>query len=554
MKWGFIIVEFNTEQNQAISSKSKRICCLAGAGAGKTKTLIARIERLISDGVQPESIIAFTFTNAAANEMLQRYLSGHSEDTMVPEFTTFHAFCYRLICSDGELRSYIGYNSLPTIISEEFEKSYINDLAYKLGYKPKENPKNIKEQKQAEKFNEILHKNLCMDGYITFDRLQKSIVDLFISDDELVFPYKFKYQHILVDEFQDTDNFQWQFIQSFKDSAIFVCGDVLQNLYSFRGTDNTILKELSESDDWEVIKMRTNYRSDKAICAFANSMSTYADDSYRIELKPNSQFDGKVVVYNNGIENPFIDPDEDVLREFISDYKPDSLYKSYAILCRTNREVDYIKQQFPELGKNRDSSRIANSLKFCNLWNIVKSNKQTISYLLAQLNTDDYFACMNYYYSNTLSDTKFISYLGNLDKLQDISSNIEIIKSYVTEIESKDFNLVNCIDTMNDCLYRMYFNQCILIPYERIVGAKNDDILLQQFENLLKSTVDSSSVHIGTIHSAKGLEWDSVYIPGVNSKSFRLDCEDNLNLYYVAITRAKCKLTVGIHKEAGGFY
>ena len=542
MKWGFIIVEFNTEQNQAISSKSKRICCLAGAGAGKTKTLIARIERLISDGVQPESIIAFTFTNAAANEMLQRYLSGHSEDTMVPEFTTFHAFCYRLICSDGELRSYIGYNSLPTIISEEFEKSYINDLAYKLGYKPKENPKNIKEQKQAEKFNEILHKNLCMDGYITFDRLQKSIVDLFISDDELVFPYKFKYQHILVD------------IQSFKDSAIFVCGDVLQNLYSFRGTDNTILKELSESDDWEVIKMRTNYRSDKAICAFANSMSTDADDSYRIELKPNSQFDGKVVVYNNGIENPFIDPDEDVLREFISDYKPDSLYKSYAILCRTNREVDYIKQQFPELGKNRDSSRIANSLKFCNLWNIVKSNKQTISYLLAQLNTDDYFACMNYYYSNTLSDTKFISYLGNLDKLQDISSNIEIIKSYVTEIESKDFNLVNCIDTMNDCLYRMYFNQCILIPYERIVGAKNDDILLQQFENLLKSTVDSSSVHIGTIHSAKGLEWDSVYIPGVNSKSFRLDCEDNLNLYYVAITRAKCKLTVGIHKEAGGFY
>ena len=547
-------MEFNAEQKQSINSNSKRICCLAGAGAGKTKTLIARVERLISDGVSPESIIAFTFTNAAANEMMQRYLSGHSEDTTVPEFTTFHAFCYRLICSDEEIRSYIGYNSPPIIISEEFEKSCINDLVYKLGYKPKENPKNIKERKQAEKFNEILHKNLCMDGYITFDRLQKSIVDLFISDNELVFPYKFKYPHILVDEFQDTDNFQWQFVQSFKDSSVFVCGDVLQNLYSFRGTDNSILKELSESADWEVIKMNTNYRSDRAICAFANNMSTYADDSYRIELEPNSQLDGKVVVYNSGVKNPYIVPDEEVLSEFISDYKPDSQYKSYAILCRTNREVDYIKQQFPELGKNRDSSRIANSLKFCNLWNIVKSNKQTISYLLAQLNTDDYFACMNYYYSNTLSDTEFISYLGNLDKLQDISSNIKIIKSYVTEIESKDFNLVNCIDTMNDCLYRMYFNQCILIPYERIVGAKNDDILLQQFENLLKSTVDSSSVHIGTIHSAKGLEWDSVYILGVNSKSFRLDCEDNLNLYYVAITRAKCKLTVGIHKEAGGFY
>jgi len=110
-------MNFNKEQLEAINCEDKNIVCIAGAGTGKTQTLIGRMIRLINEGVSPDNILCLTFTRAAATEMGERYrkLSG---EIKTPMFATFHAFCYHLLCVDSVLRNYLGYNKVPDIADE----------------------------------------------------------------------------------------------------------------------------------------------------------------------------------------------------------------------------------------------------------------------------------------------------------------------------------------------------------------------------------------------------------------------------------------------------
>ena len=120
-------MSLNKEQLQAVNSNSDRILCLAGAGAGKTKSFIDRISRLVDDGVAPSSILALTFTNAAAAEMRSRY-EDKNIGKGVPEFRTFHSFCYSVLCKDPAVRSALGYDGVPGIATDEQEKA-IEDKA-----------------------------------------------------------------------------------------------------------------------------------------------------------------------------------------------------------------------------------------------------------------------------------------------------------------------------------------------------------------------------------------------------------------------------------------
>ena len=115
----------NTEQQFAVDCNDAKILCLAGAGAGKTKTMIARIVRLVNDGVDPKRILALTFTNAAAFEMKERYKLTPNLDISrgVPEFRTFHSFCYSLIIKDLAIRQRIGYAQIPSVCDDaEFKE------------------------------------------------------------------------------------------------------------------------------------------------------------------------------------------------------------------------------------------------------------------------------------------------------------------------------------------------------------------------------------------------------------------------------------------------
>ena len=223
----------NNEQMSAVLCDDKKILCLAGAGTGKTTTMLERISHLVDTGVDPSSILVLTFTNAAAFEMKDRYQKKHNKNR-IPEFRTFHSFCYYVLSSNVALRRSLGYTETPTIADEAIRKRILREAGSITNIKSsieslsKKTNRSVKEQYEYETLCKTASKLMQKRNTITFDELSKKVCELFQKDDPGVQVYKNQYRYIFVDEFQDTDPTQFKFIESFPDSKLFVVGDALQ--------------------------------------------------------------------------------------------------------------------------------------------------------------------------------------------------------------------------------------------------------------------------------------------------------------------------------------
>lgn len=525
-------MSLNKEQLHAINSNSDRILCLAGAGTGKSTTLLQRISRLVDDGVPASSILALTFTNAAGAEMRERYSSSHS-GTEIPEFRTFHSFCYSLICKDFAIRAALGYDKIPNIASDSQEKDIIKKAKLQCKISLTEEQllyrRNLtkKQRFEAELYDKAIARLLKQDNLITFDMLNSEMANLFDADHISTHPYKLKYKYIMCDEFQDTDKFQMKFLSSFYNSKFFFVGDTLQNIYSFRGTDNTFIKVLSTSSDWEKIKLFTNYRSTNQICEYANRFSAkYADESYRIEMKGTR--DGEKVstmLINppsnyNSINSEDID---NIIEEL------NSLTGTSAILCRSNREVSavcqYLDTKEIKYNTNRESS--FNYILKCAL-----SDEYMINWLSTQLTSNKYgeYVRLSAQFAKP-SLTWFLNTYGSNSKIAKIAKKVSKLKEIATNPNS-----VN--DKIED-IKKLTHLEDIQVPEENLFGEE-----FLKYINTQISDTETSELYVGTIHSVKGLEYDNVFVLNVNSYNFRLDTEEMQNLYYVAITRAKNRLFI----------
>ena len=522
----------NKEQLQAVNSNSDRILCLAGAGSGKTFSLVERITRMVNDGIFPGSILVLTFTNAAAAEMKSRY-EARNIGKAVPEFRTFHAFCYSIMCKDSAIRSALGYTTPPGIASDAQEKS-IQEQA-KAQCKITISKEKLKsregltreEQRQVELYDKAVNRLMLMNGIITFDNLNSKIADLFAQDHPATRPYKLQYKYIATDEFQDTDGHQIKFLNSFPDSNFFFVGDTLQNLYSFRGTSNDYIKALANSDGWEVIKLFTNYRSTNQICEFANKFSaTYADPSYRIEMQGTRDGDK---VHKRFTEAPvgFSPINSKSLDDVAATYA--NLDGTSAILCRTNKEVSavasYLTKHDIEFTTNHESK-----LQFfiaCAL-----SETYTLECMASYLSSDKYGE-----YIRLAAQTKrpdlawFLKLYGNTQRIKEDIKAIEDLIDISTLPSS-------AAEKLKEVSKRFNVN-ISAIPDKDYFG----DDFLKYLQNIA-SVAKSSELYVGTIHSVKGLEYDNVFVMNVGSYNFRLVGEDMKNLFYVAITRAKNRLYI----------
>lgn len=199
------MTKFNSEQLQAINSNADRILCLAGAGAGKTAVLIARLSRLVNDGVNPSSILALTFTNAAAAEMKSRYEKQHMGEE-IPEFRTFHAFCYSLLCKDPMIRAALGYDNVPGIASDaqekEIEEKAKTQCKITISKDKLKNRAGLtkQEQFQVDLYDKAVTRLMRSSNLITFDRLNSEVSNLFEVDHPATRVYKEKYKYIHADE------------------------------------------------------------------------------------------------------------------------------------------------------------------------------------------------------------------------------------------------------------------------------------------------------------------------------------------------------------------
>lgn len=520
----------NESQMQAVNSDAQRLLVLAGAGTGKTTTMLARISRLVESGVSPDSILVLTFTSSAACDMKERYTRDHEGAS--PQFCTFHSFCYRLIITDSNVRRRLNYSSIPSVAStsdiKRIKETCIMQCGTKLSTLKLEGkiPLKPSEKFQYDIFWKRYDQMLRQQGLITFDIMCYEVGDLFVEHDPSVKAYADRYKYVFVDEFQDTDHRQWDFVRSFDDSSIFVVGDVKQELYAFRDADPEIIKSLACSHDWQTIKLSENYRSTTEICDFANKIhdSIFKDKPYnlmihgqksgdRVQERP--QFD--LTMGNGG----------NILVEINSALVDN---KSVAILCRSNQEVKDTIEVLNRVGVPCRTNSDQDSF-----FQIIKSavdRKFAVEWLSGKLNQDDYGKFLKVCAFSTDNGTyeSFVGMYG--DKFR---KTIDYIDTVSKIIESEDFPVSKLI--------RIF--AAIKLRQPKITESFNTTEDVVQFMlDYLSNRNSDTGVYVGTIHSVKGLEFDVVHLIGVDGEHFPLSGEDNLNCYYVGVTRAKDNLYV----------
>lgn len=527
----------NKEQQEVVDSTANKILVLAGAGTGKTHCMLARIKKLVNEGVNPMSILVLTFTNAAAYNMNSRYNSGSVSKfkKISPEFKTFHAFCYSLIANDVEVRSELGYSKVPGILAESDYVSLRKTVKTKYNIKLSDTKLNGSklftqyEQFQFDLFKKCMKRELVTTNKITFDMLCYDVCELFVKRHASILKYFDRYKYIFVDEFQDTDQKQWKFVQSFDNAKLYLVGDSLQSLYQFRGADSSIIKSLAVNNDWTTYRLHRNYRSTKQICDFANENSIYADDSYRVAI--DSDREGVDVNVIQIKEGDIYKSCENILNRCKILEKDHKL----AILCRTNAEVAEVREYLVDNGVtlSTDSGDLALKKK---LLSISEDDFEFLDFLSSNLNNEDYAEYLRIRSIHSASEFDIQNFLAFFQN-RGMSHAIKIMNSIHEITWNQDYD------------YRIMYNklfELFNIKHNPIDFSEINSIgdLIAAICNIMDNIKTDSNIYVGTIHSSKGLEYDEVHLINVGGKTFRLTSEDNNNVYYVGITRAKTDLFV----------
>lgn len=543
---------FDEFQNTVINADDSKILCIAGAGTGKTYTMLHRIYRLIDEGVSPKNMLVLTFTNAAAVEMKTRYFKDRSTKVS-PLFKTFHGFCYKLISRDSEVQAKLEYLDTPQIITDSELDHIKQKIEDRLNLKFRENLKYISPKLQQEQhiLSVALNREIRKLNVITFDLLSQYVCNLFKEKDRTVQKYLNQYEYIFCDEFQDTDPTQWRFIDSFGESSkLFLIGDLRQAIYSFRGADSSLMKSLISDSSWAKYSLRNNRRSTKQICHVANTVfpkrMNYEDLI--------SEVSGEKIC--NVRADSIDDFSEECWNYLINYLKTHS--SSSAILCRTNAEVKSVRGELKRRNipfKTSTKSKESIKTDLCKMLLSAIDDETREQFLISKLNKSEYFMYLRAVStSSKFTTSDILEEFYNNEKIQELNVQINLIHENMSKLlETRDLSkfqvfLFNWFNELNlsislDTIQSTIIDIDSLDSFESIVK-----IVIEFLDNVEDSELEETLIcpYVGTIHSVKGLEFDTVILLDVDSKQFRLTSEESLNLYYVGITRAKQSLC--IHK------
>lgn len=538
-------MQYDAHQLQAINSDADKLLCLAGAGTGKTTSMIARICKLVDDGTDPASILVLTFTNAAAFEMKDRYLKNHAE-ARCPEFRTFHSFCYRLISTDKSVREAIGYSKVPSVADENDCKRIETKASLQTGIpnlsrkRKAETCKTLKGAHDQNILRKAQYRIMCQENLITFDYLCNSVCGLFIKNHPSIIKYKDQFKYVFVDEFQDTDEIQWEFVSSFSDSKLFVVGDALQAIYGFRGADSSIIQNLSTDDSWTVVKLIDNHRSTESICRYANEISASVPEDYRVAI--NSSVVGPAVrelTYYS--ENNCVD--EAAIASVITCIRESKNSSNHAILFRTNQEVSSACNMLVDKHIDHTCNKPDNDA--IHILKSVTSNKYALDWLSTSLNADKYTEWIKIssvlMSENSDADSKSTSFkLFSLFK--ETYGYIPAINQRLLKIQS--IRRILKTEGLSDQDRYSKISEVIGVELTELnTDVKTVKELCDQLISRLEH-MEESQVYVGTIHSVKGLEFDNVYLMNIGGRTFPLNTQENKNLFYVGVTRAKNILNI----------
>ena len=592
------IDDLNKEQQNAVLRIEGPLLILAGAGSGKTRVLTTKIAYLIEEiGISPYNILAITFTNKAAREMSERLYKMVGDKAKLAQVSTFHSFGVKILRENYDR---LGYDKNFVILDSDDSLSVIKKILKENDLDPKVYNPNAIRNKISSCKNELMGPNdfekyvvsdfdkiilmvfrryedtLKKNNSIDFDDLLILPIKLFREHPEVLQAYQERFQYVLIDEYQDTNEAQYILSKmvSAKYKNICCVGDVDQSIYSFRGANyRNILNFEKDYKDTATIKLEQNYRSTTNILDAANDVIKNNKERKEKNLWSNKGAGEKITYYRafNGIDEA-----QYVTREIKKLIGNGIEYENIAILYRTNAQSHVMEE---ELLKNSIPYRIVGGVGFYSR----KEIKDVMAYLRLIYNSKDNISLLRVINTPKRGiGNKTISNL--IEKSNELGCSIYDAISSGKELEFKklieDLKQASASLTLTELVDKILDVTGIKKEYEEDKTLESD-IRLEYLEELktvtrtfeerdgivsiedfllevsLVSDVneykdDKNRVSLMTVHSVKGLEFDYVFIigleegifPHVNSVMIESDLEEERRLCYVAITRAKEKLYI----------
>lgn len=584
----------NKEQLKAVTHINGPMLVLAGAGSGKTKVLTSRIAYLIENGISTDNILAITFTNKAAKEMKEREIKLIGYDAKSIQISTFHSLGVKIL---KENYARLGYKSNFVILDSDDTLTVIKKIMKDLNLNPKfYNARDIRNRISGAK-NELIgvdkfskmefdknivtvyewyNKKLLINNSVDFDDLLTLPIKLFREYPDILKYYQDKYKYVLIDEYQDTNEAQYVFSKMLCNNHknIFVVGDNDQAIYAFRGANyKNILNFEKDYPDCKIIMLEENYRSTQNILDAANSVIRHNKMRKDKNLWCNNDIGSKVKYVKLDSDKEECAYVSDKIKEL---HDNGVNYEDIAILYRTNAQSRLIEE---EMLKNGIPYRIVGSFYFYNR----KEIKDLICYLRLINNHDDDVSFLRVINTpkrgigdKTVETITKKATEEGISLFEAITSGKELaFKNLILDMEKKceNLTLTEMVDMVLDDsglkaelvsdksleseirLENLEEFKSITKGYEEEYGI----ISLTDFLNEVSLVSDISEhqdsnnkVNLMTIHAVKGLEFDNVFIVGMEEGIFphynsinegkASAIEEERRLCYVAITRAKKNL------------
>lgn len=603
--------KLNERQKEAVLATEGPVLVLAGAGSGKTTVLVNRIAYMISEKhIRPWNILAITFTNKAAREMkdrIERLLGDTAKDMWIG---TFHSVCVRILrsCIDllGYSRDFVIYDTADTktVMKECLRELDIDEKSF-----PVRNVLSIISNAKNDLMDAATFENVYKSDYrmsiiakiyyryqtklrknnaVDFDDIILNTVKILSENPDVLSKYQDKFQYILVDEYQDTNNSQYLLINLLAQANRNLCvvGDDDQSIYKFRGANiGNILNFEDDYSDVQKITLDQNYRSTQNILDAANSVISNNKGRMGKSLWTSNGDGNKVFVYTGTNE---YDEARYIARQIKKHFDEQGSFSDCAILYRTNAQSRVIEKM---LMRESVPYKVLSGLRFYDR----KEIKDIIAYLRVVYNPNDDVSLARIINepkrkigNATLEkarniarekETSLYDVISHADDYPEFKTAIKKLLSFSEIIQS----LIKLKDTvtiedltgriLNDTGYMPALvmedttesktrienlGEFISVITEFEKNEETGNTLGEFLENIsLVSDIDGydeneDSAVLMTIHSAKGLEFPIVFLsgleeglfPGMRSMESDDDIEEERRLCYVAITRAKEQLYI----------
>jgi DNA helicase-2/ATP-dependent DNA helicase PcrA len=579
----------NEQQQIAVTTPNASALILSGAGTGKSSVLVARIQHILQQGTPPESIMAISFTNKAANEIKLRLERQLQDSVSGMWLGTFHSLCFKILVMHIKTKFKVISQSQQTSIIKRLMESKNVELDAKkvISFINAKKDKALRAVESEDMFEQLYlayEKHCTEHSMMDFGELLLRSYELLRENPKLLLHYQNKFDYVLVDECQDTNKIQFDFLKllTMPKQNLFIVGDDDQSIYGFRGAvvENMTAFQ-SDYPNHELVKLEQNYRCSKTILDAANKVIANNKQRMNKVLRTENAMGDKITLFSANDD----EKEASYIAGEIAKYQANGqILNEIAVLYRTNSQSDVIAQM---LMQAQIPYFVAKGQRFYDR----KEIKLVLCYLQLALDCHDNGAfdyCINtpirgiglatkQRISNYASAKGFsywqvlesvvgtnalngkalqgvIDFMALIKRLHDVIPELSLVEAVQFIIH--ETGLIGWFERSDDAQDRLdNLDELLQLAKTFNVDDSLDLTIHEQFlaHACLSNEEDKGvGVQLMTFHASKGLEFDTVFLVGLEQGLFpskNANLEEERRLMYVGITRARKRLIITHAKQ-----